>query len=61
MKVVCIKKFNYLLHDVEGEGADLLDGVNSNLVLQTPVPPLLHQLVVDLASAEQHLANLSWR
>ena len=37
-----------LLHDVEGEGADLLDGVDGDLVLQAQVPPLLQQVVVDL-------------
>ena len=36
------------LHDIEGEGADLLNGVDGNLVLQAAVPPLLYQVVVHL-------------
>ena len=48
-----------LLHDVEGEGADLLNGVNCNLVLKAGILPLLQQVVVHLASAEEDLLNSS--
>ena len=50
----------YLLHDVEGEGADLLDGVDGNLVLKASVLPLLQQIVVHLAGAEKDLLNGGW-
>ena len=46
-----------LLHDVEGEGADLLEGVDGDLVLQPAVPPLLQQVIVHLARADQDLAQ----
>ena len=45
----------YLLHDVEGEGADLLEGVDGNLVLQALVAPLLDEVIVDFASADENL------
>ncbi len=35
-------------HDIEGEGTNLLDGVDSDLILEATLPPLLHQVVVDL-------------
>ena len=47
----------HLLHDVEGEGGDLLDGVDGNLVLQAGLPPRLDQVVVDLAGTEQDLLH----
>ena len=47
----------HLLHDVEGEGADLLEGVDGDLVLQPAVPPLLQQVIVHLARADQDLAQ----
>ena len=43
-----------LLHDVEGEGADLLDRVDRDLVLQAPVPPLFDQIVVNLKIFSQY-------
>ena len=49
-----------LLHDVEGEGADLLNGVDCNLVFKAGVLPLLKQVVVHLASAEEDLLNGRW-
>ena len=49
-----------LLHDVEGEGADLLNGVNGNLVLKAGILPLLQEVVVHLAGAEEDLLNRSW-
>ena len=45
----------YLLHDVEGEGADLLEGVDGDLVLQALVAPLLDEVIVDFASADENL------
>ena len=45
----------YLLHDIEGEGADLLEGVDGDLVLQAPVAPLLQEVIVDFASADENL------
>jgi hypothetical protein len=45
----------YLLHDVEGEGTDLLDGVDGNLVIHSFLPPLLDKVIVHLPSAEKHL------
>ena len=50
----------YLLHDVKGEGADLLDSVDGNLVLKASVLPLLQQIVVHLAGAEEDLLNSGW-
>ena len=47
----------HLLHDVEGEGADLLEGVDGDLVLQSAVPPLLQQVIVHLARADQDLTQ----
>ena len=44
-----------LLHDVEGEGADLLEGVDGDLVLQASVPPLLQEVIVDFAGADENL------
>jgi hypothetical protein len=37
------------LDDIEGEGADLLDGVDGDLVLEAALPPFLYQVVVHLA------------
>ncbi len=37
------------LDDIKGEGADLLDGVDGDLVLEAALPPLLYQVVVHLA------------
>ena len=45
----------YLLHHVKGEGADLLDGVDGNLVLQSFVPPLLDQVIIHFSSTDEHL------
>ena len=45
----------YLLHDVEGEGTDLLEGVDGDLVLQALVAPLLDEVIVDFASADENL------
>ena len=47
-----------LFHDIEGEGADLLKSVDGDLALQPPLPPLLDQVVVDLAGAEEDLVHL---
>jgi len=44
--VVCL--IGNPLDDIEGEGADLLDGVDGDLVLQAALPPLLDQVVVHL-------------
>ena len=43
------------LEQVEGEGADLLQGVDGDLVLETSFSPGFGQVVVDFASADQHL------
>ena len=48
-----------LLHDVEGEGADLLEGVDGDLVLQAPVAPLLQKVIVDFASADENLRKVN--
>ena len=47
-----------LLHDVEGEGADLLDRVDRDLVLQAPVPPLFDQIVVNLKIFSIYTINI---
>ena len=47
----------HMLHDIEGEGADLLDSVDGNLVLKASVSPLFQQVVVDFPGAKQ---NLKW-
>ena len=44
-----------LFHDVEGEGADLLEGVDGDLVLQASVAPLLDEVIVDFAGADENL------
>ena len=46
-----------LLHDVEGEGADLLDRMDRDLVLQASVPPLFDQIVVNLKIFSQYTIN----
>ena len=48
-------QWSNLLHDVEGEGADLLEGVDGDLVLQAPVAPLLDEVIVDFAGADENL------
>ena len=48
-----------LLHHVKGEGADLLNSVNGNLLIQSFVPPLLDQVIVHFPSAEQHLKKIN--
>ena len=50
-------RVSYLLHQIKGEGADLLDGVDGNLVIQAPLLPLLDKIIVHLASAEENLEN----
>ena len=52
---VRLYRWSDLLHDVEGEGADLLEGVDGDLVLQAPVAPLLQEVIVDFASADENL------
>ena len=47
-----------LLHHVKGEGADLLNSVNGNLLIQSFVPPLLDQVIVHFPSTEQHLKKM---
>ena len=47
----------HLLHDIEGEGTDLLDGVDGNLVLKASVSPLFQQVVVDFPGAKQNLKH----
>ena len=47
-----------LLHDVEGEGADLLDRVDRGLVLQASVPPLFDQIVVNLKIFSKYTINI---
>ncbi len=47
IRVVCL--VGNPLDDIEGEGADLLDGVDGDLVLEAALPPLLYQVVVHLA------------
>ena len=54
-----ISKWSDLLHDVEGEGADLLEGVDGDLVLQAPVAPLLQKVIVDFASADENLRKVN--
>ena len=49
------------LHQVEGEGADLLDSVDGNLTLEPFVLPLLYEVVVHLASAEQNFGHFRRR
>ena len=44
-----------LFHDVEWEGADLLEGVDGDLVLQTSVAPLLQEVIVNFARADENL------
>jgi len=48
---------SYTLHDVEGEGADLLDSVDGNLVLQSSVSSFLQEVVVDLTRTEKYLLD----
>jgi hypothetical protein len=47
----------HLLHQVKGEGANLFDCVDSNLVLETSFTSSLDQVVVNLTSAEQYLLH----
>ena len=44
-----------LLHDVEGEGADLLEGVDGDLVVEAAVAPLLEEVIVDFTGADENL------
>ena len=46
------------LHDVEGEGADLFDGVDRDLVLKSTVPSFFQEVIVDFSSAKQNLVVL---
>ena len=46
---------SYLLHNVKWERTDLLDCVNCNFVIKFPLPPLLQQIIVHLACADQNL------
>jgi len=48
------------LDNVEWERADLLDGVDGDLVLQTSVTAALHQVVVNFSSAENDLLDSSF-
>ena len=50
-------KYIYLLHDIEGEGRDLFDGVDSNFVVKASLASLLQQVVVNLAGAEKNLLD----
>ena len=45
----------YLLHDVKGEGADLLEGVDGDLVVEAAVAPLLEEVIVDFTGADENL------
>ena len=47
----------YLFHNVKWEWTNLLKCVNCNFVVKSPVSPLLQQVVVHLARADQHLAQ----
>ena len=53
--VRCVIAVQYLLHYVEGEWTDLLDGVDGYLVNQTPLLPLFDEVVVNFPSTEKHL------
>ena len=55
MMIGGLETWSDLLHDVEGEGADLLEGVDGDLVLQTSVAPLLQEVIVNFARADENL------
>ena len=46
---------SHALHHVEGEGADLLDGVDGNLVLKSTVPSLFQEVIVHFTRAKEDL------
>ena len=46
---------SYLFHNVKWERTNLLDCVNCNFVVKSPLPPLLKQIIVHLACADQNL------
>ena len=52
-----VSRHSHLLHHIKWEGADLLDGVNGNLVLEASVSPLFQKVVEDFPSAKQNLQN----
>ena len=47
----------HVLHNIEGEGRYLLDGVNCNFVLESALLPCLDEVVVHLSGAEEHLLD----